>query len=101
MLAFLGGTGPEGRGLALRYALAGHEVVIGSRDPDKAKEAALKLQEKASLDSVRGDGNREAAGQGDVVFLTVPYEAQQSLLPQLADELAGKPVVNVVAPLGL
>ncbi len=99
MLAFLGGTGPEGRGLALRYALAGQEVIIGSRDPDKAKAAALKLQQKAPRDSVRGNGNREAAAQGDVVFLTVPYEAQQSLLPQLADELAGKPVVNVVAPL--
>ena len=99
MLAFLGGTGPEGRGLALRYALAGQEVIIGSRDSDKAEAAALKLQEKAPRDSVRGNGNREAAAQGDVVFLTVPYEAQQSLLPQLADELAGKPVVNVVAPL--
>ena len=99
MLAFLGGTGPEGRGLALRYALAGQEVIIGSRDPDKAKEAALKLQDKAPPGSVRGEGNREAARQGDVVFLTVPYEAQQSLLPQLADELAGKIVVNVVAPL--
>ena len=56
MLAFLGGTGPEGRGLALRYALAGHEVVIGSRDPDKAKEAALQLQDKAPPGSVRGEG---------------------------------------------
>lgn len=99
MLAFLGGTGPEGRGLALRYALAGQEVIIGSRDSDKAEAAALKLQQKAPRDSVRGNGNREAAAEGDVVFLTVPYEAQQSLLPQLADELVGKPVVNVVAPL--
>ena len=99
MLAFLGGTGPEGRGLALRYALAGQEVIIGSRDSDKAEAAALKLQQKAPRDSVSGNGNREAAAQGDVAFLTVPYEAQQSLLPQLADELAGKPVVNVVAPL--
>ncbi|MCZ6535499.1 MAG: NADPH-dependent F420 reductase, partial [Chloroflexi bacterium] len=99
MLAFLGGTGPEGRGLALRFALAGEEVTIGSRDPDRAREAAQVLQKLAPQASIRGDENLEAAKRGDVVFVTVPYEAQKPLVTQLEDELAGKLVINVVAPL--
>lgn len=99
MLAFLGGTGPEGRGLALRFALAGEEITIGSRDADRAREAAQVLQKLAPQASIRGDENREAAKRGDVVFVTVPYEAQKPLVTQLEDELAGKLVVNVVAPL--
>ncbi len=99
MLAFLGGTGPEGRGLALRFALAGEEVTIGSRDPDRAREAAQVLQKLAPQASIRGDENREAAKRGDVVFVTVPYEAQKPLVTQLEDELADKLVVSVVAPL--
>ena len=99
MLAFLGGTGPEGRGLALRYALAGKQVFIGSRDPERGSEAAQDLEEKWPGIAVRGGGNDEAARLGEVVFICVPYEAQKSLLPELAESLAGQVVVNVVAPL--
>ena len=99
MLAFLGGTGPEGRGLALRLAMAGEEVVIGSRDAQRARDAAEGLKELASDLKVTGEGNDLAAQQGDTVFLTVPYEAQAPLLQQVAPSLAGKVVVNVVAPL--
>ena len=99
MLSFLGGTGPEGRGLALRYALAGHEVFIGSRDAARGTEAATELEEKREGIPVSGGGNDEAARLGEVVFICVPYEAQKSLLPELAEFLAGKVVVNVVAPL--
>ena len=99
MLSFLGGTGPEGRGLALRYALAGHEVFIGSRDASRGRDSALELGEKRSGISVSGGGNDEAARLGKVVFICVPYEAQDSLLPALAESLEGKLVVNVVAPL--
>ena len=98
-LAFLGGTGPEGRGLALRYALAGKQVFIGSRDPERGSEAAEKLEEKWPGIAVRGGGNDEAARLGEVVFICVPYGAQESLLTELSDSLAGKVVVNVVAPL--
>ena len=99
MLAFMGGTGPEGRGLALRYALAGKQVFIGSRDPERGSEAARMLEAKWPGIGVRGGGNDEAARLGEVVFICVPYEAQESLLTDLADSLAGKVVVNVVAPL--
>ena len=98
MLAFLGGTGPEGRGLALRYALAGKEVVIGSRDAGRAQAVAEELRQLATGASIVGTENLEAARSGDVVFLTFPYEAQKSLLSGLMEELDGKTVVNVVAP---
>jgi NADPH-dependent F420 reductase len=99
MLAFLGGTGPEGRGLALRYALAGEEVVIGSRDAGRAQAVAEELRQLAPGASIVGAENMEAARNGDVVFLTFPYEAQRSLLAGIMEELDGKTVVNVVAPL--
>lgn len=99
MLSFLGGTGPEGRGLALRYALAGHEVFIGSRDAARGRDAAAELGEKWAGITVKGGGNDAAARLGEVVFICVPYEAQKSLLPGLAESLEGKVVVNVVAPL--
>lgn len=99
MLAILGGTGPEGKGLALRLAMAGEEVVIGSRDATRANDAAEALKELAPNLKVTGDVNDVAAQQGDTVFLTVPYEGQAALLQQVAPALAGKVVVNVVAPM--
>lgn len=99
MLAFLGGTGPEGRGLALRYALEGQKVVLGSRDQERALVAARGLKEMAPQAQINGAENAEAARQGDVVFITVPYEAQKPLLATLAPQLEGKVVISVVAPL--
>ena len=100
-LAFLGGTGPEGKGLALRLALAGETVIIGSRDAERARAAAEQLV--AVEDGVRikcaGADNLEAASQAAVAFLTVPYEAQRPLLEQLREPLRGKVVVNVIAPM--
>ena len=101
MLAFLGGTGPEGRGLALRLALAGEEVIIGSRDGDRARETAEALKEIAPGAAISGDVNAVAAQRGDIAFVTVPYEAQRPLLEQVSGLLAGKVVVNVVAPLAV
>ena len=99
MLAILGGTGPEGKGIALRLAMAGEEVIIGSRDATRAQDAAESLKELAPNLKVTGDVNDAAAQQGDVIFLTVPYEGQSPLLQQVAPSLTGKVVVNVVAPM--
>ena len=66
MLSFLGGTGPEGRGLALRYALAGYEVFIGSRDSQRGSEVARGLTAKHPGLAVRGGSNNEAAKTGEV-----------------------------------
>ena len=99
MLAILGGTGPEGKGLALRLAMAGEGVVIGSRDATRASDAAEALKELAPNLKVTGEVNDVAAQQGDMVFLTVPYEGQAPLLEQVSSVLTGKVVVNVVAPM--
>ena len=99
MLAFLGGTGPEGRGLALRLALAGEEVVIGSRDPARASAAAEELTQLAPGSSIYGAGNEDAAGRAEVVFLAFPYEGQKPTLEHLGPNLDGKIVVDVIAPM--
>ena len=99
MLAFLGGTGPEGRGLALRLALAGEETIIGSRDAARAAAAAEELRELALGAGISGAANSDAAAAADVVFLAFPYEGQRPTLEQIPDAMAGKVVVDVIAPM--
>jgi len=99
MLAFLGGTGPEGRGLALRLALAGQQAIIGSRDAGRAAKVAEELLQLAPGARIGGATNADAAARADVVFLTFPYEGQRTVLEQLRESLDGKVVVNVIAPM--
>ena len=99
MLGFLGGTGPEGRGIALRLGLAGEAVFIGSRDAARAEEAVRGLKEAHNLPDASGGLNEDAARRADVVFITVPFSAQAELLAPLRDALDGKVVVCTVAPL--
>ena len=98
MIGFLGGTGPEGRGLALRLALAGEDVIIGSRDAGRAATAAEEVAELAPGAVVEGAVNEEAAARAEVVFVAVPYSAQRSTIEPLAGHLAGKVVVGVTVP---
>lgn len=99
VVAVLGGTGPQGRGLARRFAQAGVRVVLGSRTADKAEVIAAELVE-ATGGSVTGAGNAEAAAEGDVVLVVVPWDGHQELLESLRAPLAGKVVVDCVNPLG-
>ncbi len=98
MIGFLGGTGPEGRSLALRLALAGEEVALGSRDATRAQEMAGRVETRGKSVHVLGSENAEVARRADIVFVTVPYEGQDALLASLAASLAGKTVVSTVAP---
>ena len=99
MLAFLGGTGPEGKGLALRLAMAGESVIIGSRDAGRAQEAADELLSLAPEANIAGAVNSEAALQCDVVFLTMPYNGMSPTIAGVGDALDGKTVVTVIAPM--
>lgn len=100
-IAVLGGTGDQGRGLARRFALAGHTVHIGSRSAERAAKAASELVEaEAARIRVHGVDNAEAAEQGDIVIVAVPWDGHRELLVALADRLAGKIVVDCVNPLG-
>lgn len=92
-IAVLGGTGPQGRGLARRFADAGLHVVIGSRDAARAAETAAML-------GVQGLDNAGAAAAGDLVIVAVPYAGHADLLQSLATQLAGKVVIDCVNPLG-
>lgn len=84
MIAIVGGTGPEGSGLALRWARAGESVVIGSRDGERARAAATQIAEKAgALGSVEGVENAVAVKMCDTIVLTVPFAGQAELLKQL------------------
>ena len=98
MIGFLGGTGPEGRGLALRLALAGEDVITGSRDGSRAAAAAEEVAGLAPGAVVEGALNEETAARADVVFIAVPYSAQRPTIEPLAGHLAGKVVVGVTVP---
>ncbi len=98
MIGFIGGTGPEGRGLSLRFAMAGEDVLVGSRDAGRAVEAASKVARRKVSGKVSGALNVEVARRADLVFVTVPYEGQRAALEALRGHLAGKVVVDAVAP---
>jgi len=98
-VAVLGGTGPQGRGLARRFAAAGLTVVIGSRSAERAGDTAAELA-TATGGAVTGADNAGAAQAGDVVVVAVPWDGHGELLEQLAPQLAGKVVVDCVNPLG-
>ncbi len=94
-LAVLGGTGPQGRGLARRLAGAGLPVVVGSREEERATRVAAELGV-----GVRGMANAGCAATGDVVIVAVPYAGHTDVLRDLAAALAGKVVIDCVNPLG-
>lgn len=104
VLGFLGGTGDQGRGLARRFAMAGHRVLIGSRSEQRAAEAAASIGGAiwgtGGVGSVVGTGNVTVARDADVIIVTVPWEGHDALLAALAGDLAGKVVVDCVNPLG-
>jgi 8-hydroxy-5-deazaflavin:NADPH oxidoreductase len=98
-VAVLGGTGPQGRGLARRFAAAGIPVVIGSRSAERAVATAAELAE-ATGGPVSGAANADAASGGDIVIVAVPWEGHKELLFELAPALEGKIVVDCVNPMG-
>ena len=95
VIGILGGTGDQGRGLARRFALAGHQVIIGSRSSERAAAAAQEIGH-----GVQGLANADAARGASVIIAAVPWEGHDDLLSALAGELAGKIVVDCVNPLG-
>ncbi len=99
-IPIIGGTGALGEGLANRWAAAGVPVVIGSRSAERAEEAAARVREKVPGAEVSGLQNDEAAAQGQVVFLTVPFRAQSENLNNLREALKpGQILVDCTVPL--
>lgn len=100
-IAILGGTGPEGQGLGMRWAAAGHEVLIGSRFVERGAEVADELNAllPESAPRVRGGENLAMTEEAEVVVISVPYQAQQPTLAAVAPALQGKLLISVVVPL--
>lgn len=94
-IAVLGGTGPQGRGLALRWAAAGVPVIIGSRDADRAAHAASEVGH-----GVQGASNVDAAQRADIILVAVPYAAHADTLREVAGAVGDKIVIDCVNPLG-
>lgn len=107
-IALLGGTGAQGRGLALRFALAGYSVVLGSRDPERARGSADELNgqlaeiaqhEADRRTSILGATNANAAAAADTVIIAVPYAGHAALIASLRNHLARKTVISCVNPI--
>ena len=99
-ISIIGGTGKEGKGLAYRWALAGHPVIIGSRVIEKADESAKEINQLAkSIIPVRGMVNEDAAKMGEIIAVSVPYSAHIPTLQVVKPYCIGKTVVDVCVPL--
>ncbi|MDB5855798.1 MAG: NADPH-dependent reductase [Herminiimonas sp.] len=110
-IAVLGGTGAEGSGLALRWARAGHRIILGSRNPEKAAATVAELNKALATGMVSGivggsgsgtviwQDNKSAAEQADIVMLTVPYAAQRATVEEVASALSGKILIDATVPL--
>jgi NADPH-dependent F420 reductase len=100
-IAIIGGTGPAGMGLALRWARAGETIIIGSRDAQRAQDVATKIREHAGDQTkISGMENTAACAAADILALTVPFEGQAALLKQLKPAIrAGSILIDATVPL--
>jgi NADPH-dependent F420 reductase len=99
-IALVGGTGPEGRGLAQRLAIAGHTVVVGSRSAERAQDIATELAAACGEQAViTGADNVDAVAEADLTILTLPYSGLPATLPPLAGSLRAHIVVSTIAPI--
>jgi 8-hydroxy-5-deazaflavin:NADPH oxidoreductase len=104
VIAIIGGTGKEGKGLAYRWSMAGYQVIIGSRNEEKAQIAVNEVIEylsesEGSYAKLSGKTNKEAVENCSIAVLTVPYEFHQSILQELKSTLQGKYLLDVTVPL--
>lgn len=97
IIAILGGTGKEGPGLAMRWAVARYPILIGSRQAEKAQATASDLRQKLGLDNITGMENAQAAQLANICVLTVVQAAHQEALQSLQNELQGKILIDATA----
>lgn len=98
-IAIVGGTGAEGSGLALRWANAGHKVIIGSRDAAKAQRLADEFNVRLGAERAMGATSESAVKAAEIVVLTVPYASQLEMVRALKNAMQGKILVDVTVPL--
>ena len=98
-IAIIGGTGQQGGGLAARFAKAGYNVIVGSRDSEKASASAATLNAKFGGNLITAADCRTAALRADIAMLTVPFASQRAAALEIADALMGKILVDATVPL--
>lgn len=99
-IAIIGGTGPAGLGLALRWARAGETILIGSRDQARAQQAAKTIQQRVPGCNVSGMENSEACAAADILMLTVPFDGQAAILKHLKPAIVpGSILIDATVPL--
>jgi NADPH-dependent F420 reductase len=99
-IAVIGGTGPAGMGLALRWARAGESIIIGSRDAKRAEEAARSIKVRVPQATISGMDNAAACAAADILMLTVPFEGQATILKQLKHSMTpGSILIDATVPL--
>ncbi|MAS33242.1 MAG: NADPH-dependent F420 reductase [Anaerolineaceae bacterium] len=99
VVAVLGGTGKEGSGLSMRLARGGYQVIVGSRDAQRAADRAAEMNKELDGDYLTGMENSAAAAAADIVILSVPYSAHEPTLTSVKDALKGKVLVDITVPL--
>ena len=102
-IGFIGGTGPEGLGLAMRLALADDRVLIGSRRPERAEAAAQQVRDALAVVGRTADAgggvNRDVVREADVIIIVVPFDGHEATLIDLRDDIGSKIVVDAAVPL--
>ena len=102
IVSVIGGTGPQGLGIAERLAIAGVDVIVGSRKEEKALDVVAKAKEDLAdydLSSMKGMANEDAAKEGDVLIITVPLAAQKPTLEGIKEFCNDKIVMDATVPL--
>lgn len=97
-IGIVGGTGREGRGLAVRWAKAGHDVFIGSRQTEKGEAKAAEFSEEFGV-TIQGSDNIAACNHGEIIIVTVPYGAHRPTFESIRDAVGDKVVVDITVPL--
>lgn len=99
-IAILGGTGKEGKGLAYRWAMAGHRIIIGSRSPEKANSTVDEVKKLLKMTArIEGMENSTAAREADIVVLTVPFSFHKEMLEFIKPFVQGKIFIDVTVPI--
>ncbi|MCZ6621725.1 MAG: NADPH-dependent F420 reductase [Deltaproteobacteria bacterium] len=98
-IAIVGGTGNLGQGLAVRLAAPGIKVIIGSRDPEKARTVVESIRKASGKEGIEGKGNQEAVREAELVVIAVPYEGHSKMVTDLRDQIGKKIVIDAVVPL--
>jgi 8-hydroxy-5-deazaflavin:NADPH oxidoreductase len=98
-IAILGGTGAQGSGLALRWARAGHSVIIGSRNLEKAAQVCAQIDQRIGRQAATPASYQDAAAAAPIVVLCVPYAVQRATVEEVRTQLAGRILIDTTVPL--